>query len=90
MMTGFGMGVGGFGFVFMALFWIMIIAAGIWLLGNLFPKNVASTQIQRSGDESPVDIARRRYAQGELNKEEYETMRYELENWPVDQKSKYF
>jgi putative membrane protein len=79
MMTGFGMGFGGFGFIFMALFWIVIIGLGIWLLSNLFPKNKASSLADESGSESAVEILRRRYARGELTKEEYESIRYEVE-----------
>ena len=83
MMTGFSMGFGGFGFIFMALFWIVIIGLGIWLLSNLFPKNNTSSQSVESGGESAVEILQRRYARGELTKQEYESMRYEVENWPV-------
>ena len=78
MMAGYGMGFGGFGFIFMALFWIVIIAGGIWLLSNLFPKNNTSHSRQ-SGNESALDILKKRYAHGELTKEEFESMRYEIE-----------
>ena len=78
MMTGFGMGFGGFGFIFMALFWIVIIGGGIWLLSNLFPKNNGS-QTRPSDNESALDILKQRYARGELTKEEYESIRYDLE-----------
>ena len=78
MMTGFGMGFGGFGFLFMAIFWIGIIAAAIWLLGNLFPKN--NTTDTTNGDgETAVSILQKRYARGEINKEQFEQMRHELE-----------
>ena len=80
MMTGFGMGFGGFGFIFMALFWIVIIAAGIWLLGNLFPKNSATSRSTELESESALEILSRRYARGELTKEEFESMRYDLEH----------
>ncbi len=73
MMTGFGMG-----FVFMALFWIVIIGGGIWLLGNLFPKN-NGLQSRPSDNESALDILKQRYARGELTKEEYESIRCDLE-----------
>jgi len=79
MMTGFGMGFGGFGFIFVALFWIVIIAGGIWLLSNLFPKNNGAHS-EQSGDESALDILKQRYARGELTKEEYESIRYDLEH----------
>ena len=83
MMSGFGMGfggmaAGGFGFLFMAIFWIGIIAAAIWLLGNLFPKN--NTTDTTNGDgETAVSILQKRYARGEINKEQFEQMRQELE-----------
>ena len=81
MMAGYGMGFGGFGFIFMALFWIVIIAGGIWLLSNLFPKNNTSQAKDSGSDgsESAVNILKQRYARGELTKEEYEAMRYDLE-----------
>lgn len=78
MMNGFGMGFGGFGFLFMAIFWIVIIAAAIWLLSNLFPRS-STTRPPQDTPESVVDILKRRYARGEINKEEYETMRHDLE-----------
>jgi putative membrane protein len=78
MMGGFGMGFGGFGFLLMAVFWIVIIAAALWLLGNLFPKN-SHSQLPSSTGESAVDILKRRYARGEISKAEYETMRHDLE-----------
>ena len=70
----------GFGFIFMALFWIVVIGMGIWLLSNLFPKNNTSSQSRESGGESAEEILRQRYARGELTKEEYESMRYEIEH----------
>ncbi len=80
MMTGFGMlGFGGIGFILMALFWIAIIGGGIWLLGNLFPKNNTSHS-RPSDNESALGILKQRYAQGEVTKEEYESIRYDLEN----------
>jgi putative membrane protein len=80
MMTGFSMGFGGFGFIFMALFWIVIIGLGIWLLSNLFPKNNATSRSTGLESESALEILSRRYVRGELTKEEFETMRYDLEH----------
>ena len=77
MMSGFGMGFGGFGFLLMAVFWIAIIAAAIWLLSNLFPKSSAS-QLPGNTAESAVDILKRRYAQGEIGPEEYEAILKDL------------
>ena len=84
MMTGFGMwlsgmAAGGFGFLLMAIFWIGIIAAAIWLLGNLFPKtNVTDTT--NGTPETAVSILQKRYARGEIDKEQFEQMRHELES----------
>ncbi len=77
MMTGYGMGFGVVGYIFMALFWILIIGGGIWLLSALFPKN--NVQTTQPGSETALDILKRRYAHGEINKEAYESMRYDLE-----------
>ena len=40
MMTGFGMGFGGFGFIFMALFWIVIIGGGSGCSATSSPRTV--------------------------------------------------
>lgn len=74
MMTGMGMGIGGF--FLMALFWIVVILLAVWLLSNLFPKNQTSPT---TGAESAHDILRKRYARGEISKEEYEAIRHDLE-----------
>lgn len=76
MMTGYGMGFGWFGMIFMGLFWIVIIGLSIWLLSKIFPQNQGS---QSTGGETPLDILKRRYARGELSKEEYEAIRVNLE-----------
>jgi putative membrane protein len=78
MMTGFGMGFGWLGFLVMAIFWIVIIAAAIWLLSNLFPKNTAAVVAGNTSDTA-IDILKKRYARGEINKEEFEAMRHDLE-----------
>lgn len=77
MMTGFGLGFGWFGFVMMAVFWLAIIAAAIWLFSNLFPQN----KQMRTGDapETAVAILKKRYARGEISQEEFEAIRHDLE-----------
>jgi len=78
MMGGFGMGFGLFGFLLMIVFWVAIIALGVWLVSNLFPK-AGSTAGSQAG-ESALEILKRRYARGELTREEYEAMRHDLES----------
>ncbi len=79
MMTGYSMGFGAWGFLFMGLFWIVIIAGSIWLLSNLFPKNNRS-QAPQADNATAIEILKLRYARGELTNEEYESIRYDLEN----------
>jgi len=80
-----GFGFGGFGFLFMLIFWVAITALAIWLLSNLFPRVTSSTPPrstppkQESTPESPLAILQQRYAQGEISKAEYEAIRRDLE-----------
>ncbi len=75
MMSGWGMGYGLFGWLIMFLFWILIIAAVVlgvrWFIdqGKLKGSSV---------EETPIDILKKRYASGEIDKEEFKTMRREL------------
>jgi putative membrane protein len=78
-----GFGFGGFGIIYMIIFWVVIIAVGIWLLSNLFPRGTghassegaASTQ---ASSDSPREILDRRYARGEITKAEYDEIRRDI------------
>ncbi len=63
---GFGMG---FGSVFMVLLWVGI----IYLLYTLFKGE------KKSDTESAVEILKKRYARGDISKEEFEKMKNELQ-----------
>ena len=76
MMTGYGMGFGWFGFLMMGLFWVAVIVAAVWLFSNLFPQNRQITTNRPS--ESPTTILEKRYASGEISKEEFEAIRHDL------------
>jgi putative membrane protein len=78
MMGGFGMGFGSFGFLWMAIFWLVIVVAAIWLVGNLFPRSDRG-QSPANAPESAVDILKRRYARGEIDRDEFEATRQGLE-----------
>jgi putative membrane protein len=70
MMGGFGTGMmGGFGFLGI-FFWILVIMGIVWLVVWLI-RRVPQLQ-QTSNDESAMDILKKRYARGEINREEYE------------------
>ena len=76
MMAGYGMGFGWFGFLVMAVFWVAVIVAIVWLVTNLFPQK--GQTITDNQPESPITILKKRYASGEINKEEFEAMRHDL------------
>jgi putative membrane protein len=74
-----GFGFGGFGFLFMLLFIILIVGLAVWFVSLLFPRQTNPRSLglgtYDSGDESPLDIIKKRYARGEITKDEYEEIR---------------
>lgn len=87
MFWGNHMGFGGWGLLFSAVLWIGLIVLGVWLLARLFPTGGRGhTRGAQSGPppvrtgrhETPLEILQRRYARGEITKEEYETIRHDL------------
>jgi len=68
-----GMGYGGFGMIFMFLFWGLIIALVIMLIRQ------AGSKTNSSKDESPVNIVKQRYAKGEISKQEFDRLMSELQ-----------
>ncbi|HMB16068.1 MAG TPA: SHOCT domain-containing protein [Pelovirga sp.] len=67
---GYGMG-HGFGGFAMMLFWLVIIVAGIW-----FVKTLSTGKAQ---NDSPMDMLKKRYAKGEITKDEYDRMKRDIE-----------
>ena len=66
-MMGFGMG---FGLLFMLLF----LGAIVWLVVTL----VNSTQSNKNDGQDSLTILKKRYAKGEITKNQYEKMKKEL------------
>jgi putative membrane protein len=75
MMDGYGMmaGMGWLGIVTMVLFWIGIVALVVWGLSNLSPRS------QLRSEPDALEILRRRFAGGEISREEFEQARAALQ-----------
>jgi putative membrane protein len=67
MMGGYGMmaGMGWLGILLMALFWIGVILLVVWGLSNAFPSR------RQSVEPDAEEILKRRYAKGEISREDY-------------------
>jgi len=68
----FGFGHGFFGWIFPLLFWGLIIYGLISIIRRLIPRN------QNLKHESALDILKKRYASGEINREEFSEMKSAL------------
>jgi len=83
MMGWYGSGMGGGAGIFMGLFWVVLIAAMIWLAVRLSPWSSRSNATtvaahQSSSQESLLDILDRGLASGEIDIEAYQLQRAAL------------
>lgn len=72
-----GGGFGVFGMVLMLLFWALIVAGLVLLVKWLVEQGRSGTG-PAPGSESALDILKKRYARGEIGKEEFEAKRRDL------------
>jgi putative membrane protein len=73
---GYGMMGGGwwiFGWIFMILFWAAIILLIIWLY-----KQIKGEGARAPSGETALDILKKRYASGDITKEQFDEMKKEL------------
>ncbi len=71
-----GLGMGNFmGGFWMFIIWIAIIGAIVWAITAAVRSN---QNTERASSSSAQEIARTRYARGEINKEQYEQLRKDL------------
>ena len=59
------------------LFWVIIIALIIWAVISV-SRRYSDTGNRKSGDESALDILKKRYARGEISRKEYEEKKSRL------------
>ena len=63
----------GMGMLLMVLFWIIVIAGIVYLVKWLTGHGIAGRP------ETALDILKKRYARGEIHRQEYEEMKKELQ-----------
>jgi putative membrane protein len=69
------------GVLMMALFWGGLIALVLWAVQSVARRDQGQVEPPVAGRASPtpLDIVRERYARGEISREEFETMKADLE-----------
>lgn len=70
-------GMGWVGAIFMVVFWVLIIAALVIFIRWLVSAD-RSGRRYREESESALDILKKRYAKGEINKQEFEDKKKDL------------
>ena len=64
--------------LFGGIFWLLLIGAIVYLIASVFASGHAHEHRHDHGEEDPLAIAKRRYAKGEISREEFEQIRKDL------------
>ena len=70
-------GMGGFGMVFMMIFWVLAIVGVVFLIKWLIQTAGSGKAAEQTGSGA-VDILKARYARGDINKGEFESMKRDI------------
>lgn len=62
---------------FMALFWIAVIGGIMWLIVYLTRRSGSGSGT--ADNDTPLDILKKRYARGEISKDDFDSMRHDLQ-----------
>lgn len=68
-------GYGAWGFIFMALFWLGVVALIVWGV-----KYASDTKVRPGAPTRAVEILEQRYARGEMDTDEFQERRSQLES----------
>jgi putative membrane protein len=77
MMNGFGFG-GIIPMILTILFWVAVIMLVVWLLSGFVSRTNSQPPSSLPLTESALDILKKRYARGEITKEQFDEMRRDL------------
>lgn len=72
-------GMGWFGMIFMLVFWVLVIVGLVFLIKWLIQTTSSAKTVGHTGSKA-IDILKERYARGEISKEEFETMKKDLQS----------
>jgi putative membrane protein len=61
------------------IFWLAIIGIIVYLLVNQSSRNRNQDFFHQPSSDTPIDIIKKRYAKGEITKEQFDQMRKDLE-----------
>jgi putative membrane protein len=73
-----GWGIGWFGMIFMIVFWGLIIVGLVLLIRWLIQNTSGKIHSGDSTGSKAMDILKERYAKGEINRDEFESMKKDL------------
>lgn len=71
-------GMFGGGMWFGWIFWIVILVIIIWAVVQFTNRNQQNNRLNSNSEETPLEILKKRYAKGEISKEEYEEIKKNL------------